>query len=169
MTNNFSKNNRKTIRLKNYDYHKSGSYFITICTQNREHLFGEVVAGQMVLNDAGEMIQNWLYKLGDNFDGIFIDGMVMMPNHVHFILSITMSIEGRDKALPLHKMIQWFKAMSTNEYIRGVKSNIFPAFNKRIWQRNYYEHIIRNEKSFLEIQEYMKHNPQKWKEDVLYT
>ncbi|MBU1668747.1 transposase [bacterium] len=172
MTNNSNKNNRKSIRLKHYDYYKNGAYFITICTQNREHLFGEIIDNEMLLNNAGKMIQKWLHKLDNNFEGISIDGMVIMPNHVHFVLSIFMPTKGRDMALPLHglsEVLQWFKTMTTNEYIRGVKSNIYPAFYKRVWQRNYYEHIIRNEKSLSEIQEYMKNNPQQWADDVLYT
>ena len=164
MTNNSNKNSRKSIRLKGYNYHKNGAYFITICTQNREHFWGKIVDGEMILNHAGEMIQKWLYKLNDNFDSVLLDGMVIMPNHVHFIVSMDMAIDEKS----LGEIIQWFKAMTTNEYIRGVKSNVFPVFNKRIWQRNYYEHIIRNEKSFFDIQEYMKNNPQKWEEDVLY-
>ena len=169
MTNNSNRNSRKSIRLKHYDYYGNGAYFITICTQNREHLFGEIIDDKMVLNMAGEMIAKWIYKLGNNFENIFINGMVIMPNHVHFVVSIEK--KGRDMALPLHglsEMVQWFKTMTTNEYIRGVKSDIYPVFYKKVWQRNYYEHIIRNEKSFLEIQEYMKNNPQKWADDVLY-
>ena len=68
-------------------------------------------------------------KLNENFNGIALDGMIIMPNHVHFILSIEREVEGKS----LGQIIQWLKSMTTNMYIAGVKSNIFPVFNKRIW------------------------------------
>ncbi|MGR3294239.1 MAG: transposase [Candidatus Scalindua sp.] len=77
-------------------------------------------------------------------------------------------IKGEHIGSPLHTMIQWFKTMSTNEYIRNVKNNHWPPFNKKLWQRNYYEHIIRNEKSYSHISEYIKTNPLKWLEDKYY-
>jgi REP-associated tyrosine transposase len=69
---------------------------------------------------------------------------------------------------PLHAMVQWFKTMTTNEYIRGVKQNNWPRFNKKLWQRNYYEHIVRSEKSYLQISDYIRTNPMKWHEDKYY-
>ena len=85
-----------------------------------------------------------------------------MPNHVHFIVDIQESTK-------LSSILQWFKTMTTNEYIREVKNNIFPPFHKRIWQRNYYEHIIRNENSSYQIEQYIENNPKLWKEDILYS
>ena len=70
---------------------------------------------------------------------------------------------------PLHAMIQWFKTMTTNEYIRGVKNVGWPRFNKKLWQRNYYEHIIRDKKSYHQISEYIKTNPLKWQDDKYYA
>ena len=163
---------KNSLRLKHYDYSQNGSYFITICTQNREYLFGEIVDDIMVLNQAGEMIEKWYDELTNKFSGIELPNMVIMPNHIHFILTIIDNPVGVDLCvypnIGIDKIVQWFKTMTTNEYIRGVKSQKFPPFNKRIWQRNYHEHIIRNEQSFLEIQEYIVNNPKKWKEDMLY-
>ena len=156
---------KNSLRLKNYDYSRNGAYFITICTQNREHLFGEIKNGEMILNDAGNMIKRWYYELENKFINVKALDMVIMPNHIHFILIIISMKEN----ISIPKMIQWFKIMTTNEYIRGVKSNIYPPFQKRIWQRNYYEHIIRNEKSFNNIQNYIINNPQKWENDILYN
>jgi hypothetical protein len=70
--------------------------------------------------------------------------------------------KGEHTGSPLHRMVQWFKTMSTNDYIRNVKNNNWTPFNKKLWQRNYYEHIIRNEKSYLRISEYIRTNPLKW-------
>jgi len=117
----------------------------------------------MVLNKAGEMIKKWHGELTNKFLYIEFPNMVIMPNHIHFILTIT-----DNPSVGIDKIIQWFKTMTTNEYIQGVKSKKFPPFDKRIWQRNYHEHIIRNEQSFLEIQEYIINNPKKWKEDILF-
>ena len=69
---------------------------------------------------------------------------------------------------PLHKIIQWFKTMTTNEYIRGVKNGVFPPFHVRLWQRNYYEHVIRSQHSYDEIVEYIRNNPMQWYNDKLF-
>ena len=157
---------RKNIRLKIYNYKQNGAYFITICNQNRVSLWGEIIDDVMVLNEAGLMIEKWLFKMDDKFENFSIDGMVIMPNHLHFILIID-EVEKKND-ISVSQVVQWFKAMTTNEYIKEVRRGVFPPFYKRIWQRNYYENIIRNETSFNEIQKYIEENPRKWKEDVLY-
>ncbi len=157
--------NRNSIRLPTYNYRKNGSYFITICIQNRENRLGKIINEKMILNNAGFMINKWLQYLKERFKNISINHSVIMPNHIHFILTIEYS---NKTSPPLSKMIQWFKTMTTNEYIRGVKENIYPSFNKRVWQRNYYEHIIRNEDSFYQIVQYIENNPKSWKNDTLY-
>ena len=135
--------NRKSIRLKTYNYQKIGAYFITICIQNRENRLGNIINDEMVLNHAGIMSNQWIENLSEHFDNISINHKIVMPNHIHFIIEIKYY---NQNTANIPKMIQWFKTMSTNQYIRGVKNDIYPPFNKRIWQRNYYEHIIRNEK-----------------------
>jgi REP element-mobilizing transposase RayT len=157
---------RKNMRLKNYDYRRGGAYFITICNQNRVSLWGEIIDNEMVLNEAGFMVQKWIGKIENKFKNMFIDGMVIMPNHLHFVLIID-ELEEKNE-IPIAQVVQWFKAMTSNEYIREVKRGNYPPFNRRIWQRNYYENIIRNETSYNEIQRYMQENPQRWEEDVLY-
>ena len=114
---------RKSIRLKNFDYSSNGYYFVTICTQNREKLFGEIVG-----------------STGD---------------HIGSPL--------------LRDIIGWFKTMTTNEYIAGVKNGRFMPFKGRLWQRNYYEHIIRNYDDYINIADYIQNNPLKWEEDKLYV
>ena len=157
---------RKNIRLKTYDYRRGGAYFITICNQNRVSLWGEIVDDVMILNEAGVMVKKWIGKIDEKFKNMLIDGMVIMPNHLHFVLIIDESEEKNE--IPIAQVLQWFKAMTTNTYIREVKKGNYPPFNRRIWQRNYYENIIRNETSYNEIQKYMQDNPQRWEEDVLY-
>ena len=158
--------NRKSMRLPTYNYHKNGSYFITICIQNRENRLGQIINEKMILNHAGLMVNQWLIYLTEHFKNITINHKIIMPNHIHFILDIEYFNQNTST---IAKMIQWFKTMTTNEYIHGVKNSIYPQFNKRIWQRNYYEHIIRNENSFFQISQYIENNPRLWNSDVLYS
>lgn len=189
---------RRSIRLKDYDYSLKGLYFITICCQNRVCRFGNIVEGKMVLNDAGIMVDKWFYELENKFHDIKCHEMVIMPNHIHFIVeNIGLTVganlcvrpnnnirpnenicpnqnecgnlsEGEHIGSPLREVVQWFKTMTTNEYIRGVKQLGWDVFDGKLWQRNYYEHIIRNETSYLRIVEYINNNPSNWKEDKMF-
>jgi REP element-mobilizing transposase RayT len=316
---------RRSIRLKGYDYSQAGMYFVTICTQNRECLFGKITNGEMVLNDAGRMVQKWCAGLPHKFSNIELNTYVIMPNHFHGIIinagtvgahlrvrpypsgeytpmlgehppvlgehtpmldkhppmlgehppmldkhtpvsgehtpmlgeytpvwgEYTPMLDkhtpmlgehtpvlgehppilgehppvlgehppvlgeyppvlgehspvlgeyppvlgehppvlgehppilgehppvlgeyppvlGEHTGSPLHRVIQWFKTMTTNEYIRGVKTLDWNPFNKKLWQRNYYEHIIRNEQSYQTIIHYIINNPLKWAKDEFY-
>ena len=150
---------RKQTRLKDYDYSQNGYYFITICTHNRQNLFGEIVGATLCgrPNNPDKMIEKWLLELENKFDGVKICEYIIMPNHLHFIISKT----GDHVGSPLRDIVGWFKTMTTNEYIANVKNNIFPPFDKKIWQRNYYEHIIRDESDYIETKEYILNNPLK--------
>ena len=163
---------RRSIRLKNYHYSQPGAYFITICTQNRDCLFGEVDSGEIQLSGPGLMVARWWLELSAKFPTVSLDSYVIMPNHLHGILSIEQKVDrttdqGAHPGAPLPSMIQWFKTMTTNEYIRGVKSGAFQPFDRRVWQRNYYEHIIRNESELDTIRHYIVNNPLNWSEDSL--
>ena len=163
--------NRQSIRLKNYDYSKSGLYFVTICTENRECLFGDIVDGKMVLNDVGNMIQKLWNKITERFNMVELDEFVIMPNHIHGIVIIVgaglvpaRGERATTRVAPtiihtIGDIIGAFKSLTTHEYITGVKYNEWKPFNKRLWQRNYYEHIIRNENELIKIREYIKLNP----------
>ena len=189
---NPDKHHRKSIRLKGYDYSQAGLYFITICCQNKVHLFGNVINKQMILNDAGKMIEKWFNELQNKFPDVKCHEMVVMPNHIHFIIENIGSVGadlrvcpndsnisktekrvseilGEHAGSPLHRVLQWFKTMSTNEYIRGVKNNNWIPFDGKLWQRNYWEHIIRNDQSHQKISDYIINNPSKWNDDTLFT
>ena len=277
---------RRSIRLKGYDYSQSGAYFVTLCTQNRECLFGDIQNGVIRLNDAGWMVWHWYAALSKKFTDIECDEFVCMPNHVHFIVvnvgahdvgadrcvcpgsdanirprswsswsehgcnprgehvgsplrhpQITGTPVGADRCVcpvpyhdirpgfrseptgcnprgehagsplhhqqtigvgvgadrcvcpgscpdlsgehgcnprgehagsPLHRVVQWFKTMSTNEYIRGVKQNGWPPFSAKLWQRNYWEHVVRNETELDRIRAYIRNNPARWQSDQLH-
>lgn len=172
--------NRKNLRLNDYDYSQAGYYFVTICTESKGSVLGTVVDGLMQLNNAGEMIKNWIVKLNNKEEGIKLDEFVIMPNHIHFIIAIVgadpcvspqgiSDNAGTHMGVPLHTIIQWFKTMSTNEYIKGVKDGKYKPFDKRFWQRNYYEHVIRKDKELHEIREYISNNPKQWELDKYFT
>ena len=158
---------RRSIRLKNYDYAQAGAYFVTICAQGRECLMGEVQDGEMLLNDAGRMVAEWWLELPSKFPAVSLDSYVLMPNHLHGILCVEQNVDcitaqGAHAGAPLPRLIQWFKTMTTNAYIRGVKRGAFQPFERRLWQRNYYEHVIRNEGQLDSIRLYISQNPAKW-------
>ncbi|MDP2755953.1 MAG: hypothetical protein Q8P40_16445 [Nitrospirota bacterium] len=172
---------RRSIRLKDYDYSQAGAYYVTICIQGKVCLLGDIADGVMALNDAGRMIEKWWCKLPEKFEFIELDEYVVMPNHFHGIINIVGAVgadlcvcpdnrnkninQGEHTGSPLHRIVQWFKTMITNEYIHGVKQYNWPPFSGRFWQRNYYEHIIRNEDELNKIREYIVRNPAMWGED----
>ena len=184
------KHHRRSIRLRGYDYSQSGIYFVTICTQNHLHLYGEIVDGKMALNGAGKMIQKIWNEISNDFPNIQLHEFTMMPNHIHGIIEIveadsisTLDVDPDSVpptsradmesaptatvAVPLSKIVQSFKRHTTIEYIKMVKQNILPSFDKRIWQRNYWEHIVRNENEYNGISQYIVDNPAKWQNDKL--
>ena len=186
--------NRKPNRLANYDYSQNGLYFITICTQNKKHYCGEITNDAMHPNIAEKIADKWWQKLEEKFD-ITLHEYVIMPNHIHGIIEINnpqhsvwtnsqynvvadpcvrlttiqteQKIKGQThRSVPtISTMIQWFKTMTTNEYIKEVKSGVLPPFDKRIWQRSFYDHIIRKNESLNKIREYILINPQEWNND----
>lgn len=193
MTNKNLPHHRRSIRLKGYDYSQAGAYFVTICTQNRACLFGNIVDGEMILNDAGRMVEKWYHELENKFPSMICDEFICMPNHTHFIIilvgadlcvrpnamadlcvrpnvrpnAITTNKQerGAHPGAPLQEIAKWFKTMTTNAYIRGVKQHGWPPFPGKLWQRNYYEHIIRNEDALNRIREYIVNNPKQWQSD----
>jgi REP element-mobilizing transposase RayT len=183
---------RRSIRLKGYDYSQAGLYFVTICCQNMICCFGKIKNGEMILNDAGQMVEKWCAELSHKFSDIEMDTYIIMPNHFHAIIVNNggndgntvgadlrvcpdilgehgENILGEHIGSPLHAVIQWFKTMTTNEYIRGVKMLGWQRFNKKLWQRDYWEHIIRNEQSYQHIANYIMNNPVNWGNDKFHT
>ncbi len=159
--NNFYK--RKQLRLKEYNYANSGLYFITICGQNRIKYFGEIFNGELKLNQAGKMIDYLWLDMPKRFNSIELQEYIIMPNHFHAIVEIK-----PQSPVSLGEVIGAFKSLTTNAYIKGVRNSNWLPFDRRLWQRNYYEHIIRNEVSHYFIAEYIQNNPLKWEEDKLY-
>ena len=148
--------NRKQIRLKNYDYSRDGYYFITICTHNRQPLFYKPVGADLCVrpNNPEKMIEKWLSEIENKYEQIKICKYVLMHDHIHFIISKT----GGHAGPPLQDIIKWFKTMTTNDYIKNVKAGKYMPFKNKIWQRSFYEHVIRDKNDYIKILEYMENN-----------
>lgn len=189
---NVNQMRRNSYRLEGYDYSQEGCYFVTICAQGRQCLFGEIIDDGMVLNDAGKMAARWWNETKNKFPHVELDEYVVMPNHFHGIVVIVgadlrvrpeardrkpdgcqhaeqqrkdNNLQGGHAGPPLQEIIQWFKTMSTNEYIKEVKSGRLPPFEKHIWQRSFYDHVIRDDEDMNRVREYIQNNPLKWSLD----
>ncbi|AFY91441.1 transposase [Chamaesiphon minutus] len=159
------KHHRRSIRLKGFDYSRSAVYFVTICVQNRECLFGTISQHEMILNDAGKLVSEEWLALPERFPAIILDEFVVMPNHFHGIIYISPnSVEHPT----LGRIIGAFKSIVTDLYISGVKDQGWTPFDRRLWQRNYYEHIVRDDSALQKIQQYIRDNPLTWQTDSLY-
>lgn len=171
---------RRSIRLERYDYSSAGAYFVTICTQNRECLFGEVVDGAMQLNDAGKVAEQCWQEIPSHFPHAELDEFVIMPNHVHGILVICDSVvrtghqvNARAKNFsPLRKGTAG-TSRTIGSIVRGFKIGVTKWMRKTdlirdVWQRNYWEHIVRNEAELGHLREYICNNPAQWELDQLH-
>ncbi len=156
---------RKSPRLPDFDYSQSGAYFVTVCVRGRKFLLGDIAEGKLRSNAAGKMVEKWWRKLESKYPLTKTDPyFVVMPNHFHGVVFIE-APEGGHMGPPLQKIMQWFKTMSTNEYVHGIKEYDWPAFQGSLWQRSFYDHVIRDEESLNRIREYMVNNPLRWELD----
>jgi REP element-mobilizing transposase RayT len=164
------KHRRRSIRLKGYDYSQAGAYFVTVCTHNREYLFGNVVNDETVLSRYGKIVENVWYNLTNHYLNIKLDASVVMPNHIHGII-ILMEMDNvgagfkpaptdLTKYYPLSEIIRAFKTFSAR-HVNELR--ITPGIP--VWQRNYHEHIVRNENELNRIREYIVNNPLQWQFD----
>jgi len=184
---------RRSIRLKGYDYSKAGLYFITICTHNRECLFGEIIDQQMILNDAGKIADECWLRIPEHFPNAVLHEHVVMPNHVHGIIGLAnhQHAAGVDDAAgdfeplpdadlahveplsPPRNEYQKIIPRSIGSIVRGYKIGVTKFFRANtdiydVWHGNFHEHIIRNEQSYWRISEYIIDNPKVWKDDKFY-
>ena len=148
--------NRRSIRLKGYDYSQSGLYFITICVQDRHCLFGEIENGEMICNEYGKIAATEWINTESIRDNIRLHEYIIMPNHIHGIIEII------DRKGDCRGESQFAQNKDDCKGELQFAPTIIKSLNYKIWQRNYYEHIIRNEKSYQRISEYIITNPQKW-------
>jgi REP-associated tyrosine transposase len=165
MTYNPDIHHRRSIRLREFDYSSIGGYFVTTCVQNRECLFGDVLDDVMVLSDAGGLVESVWNGLMERFTTIELDAFVVMPNHVHFIVNIVGAVgkdgAGQGRAPTLDRIVGAFKSITAAQVNRLLSRTGQP-----LWQRNYYERVIRNELELHGLQDYIIHNPLKWADDT---
>jgi len=163
---------RRSIRLKGYDYLQSGAYFVTICAHNRECLFGDVAEGEMRCNEYGEIVRQEWYKTAEIRPRVQLDKteFVVIPNHIHGIIRIIDDDVGaRRRRVPTIERFGKPVCGSIPTIIRAFKSIVTKRINQirgtpgaPVWQRNYHEHIIRNEESLNRIRQYIADNPRRW-------
>ena len=147
---------RKSPRLQGYDYSLAGAYFITICTHQREYLFGDVVAGEMHLNQNGKIAaERWL-ALPHHHNDVILDLFVIMPNHMHGIIMLDNT--------SLSTIVGSYKS-SVTRHIRQSNDDAHLS----VWQPRFHDHIIRNEADLNRIREYVHHNPARWSEDTYFS
>jgi putative transposase len=160
---------RRSIRLRGYDYSQAGAYFVTVCAYQRQCLFGAVIEGQMVLNEVGKIAQACWNEIPAHFPRVELDAFVVMPNHVHGI--IVMMDAGRGTACRAPTAESFGKPVpgSLPTIVRSFKSAVTRRINQwrttpgqPVWQRNYFEHIVRNESALDRIRGYIETNPARW-------
>jgi putative transposase len=168
---------RKPIRLQNYDYSENGYYFVSIFSGNRQNIFTEnkspVGAGlvsarnrSFELSPAGRIIEEQWQYIPNLYDDVELDEYVIMPNHIHGIIVIQQKKRADTRPAPtLSDIICSFKSRSSLEYIRYIKRNNL-NFSDKFWQRSFYDHVIRNERSLSAIREYILDNPANWEQDI---
>jgi putative transposase len=173
---NQNKRHRRSIRLQGFDYSQTGAYFVTICTRERTCIFGEVIDAEMRLNNAGEVVDQCWLAIPKHFPDVDLDAYVVMPNHVHGILVITDGPVGAKDFSPLHnnktttRRLKGTLSGTIGSIVRGFKIGVTKRLrdathNDTVWQRSYYEHIIRHEESLNRIRQYILHNPARWSSD----
>jgi putative transposase len=188
MTYNPDIHHRRSIRLREFDYSSIGGYFVTTCVQNRECLFGDVIDGIMVLNDAGRLVESVWHGLTERFLSLELDAFIVMPNHVHFIVNVAvpgeydgvarenLATQGCAPTFNLHTMenkTDQGRAPALDRVVGAFKSISATQINRLLsrtgqplWQRNYYERVIRNESELQGLRDYIIHNPLKWADDT---
>jgi len=185
------KHHRRSIRLPDFDYSQPGAYYITIVTHNRVSRFGDIRGAAMHLNAVGEMIDLTWRQIPETYPGIQIDYYVVMPNHLHGILILgeiesptaggpsliapdvvvgldaaqEAHVASSEKKSAVNDIVGRFKSLTTTRYIKGVQEFGWPRFTSHFWQRNFYEHIIRDDQEWGRIAEYITDNPAKWADD----
>jgi len=166
------KHNRQSYRLKGYDYSSSGNYFVTVMVMDRECLFGKIRNGDVELSEIGKIADQCWQEIPEHFPNVKLDEYIIMPNHVHGIIEIinnggnlqrSGNAEFKSPSKTIGSIIRGFK-IGVTKWCRNEMADGFPSF-RQIWQRNYHDHIIRNDHELNRIRQYIVDNPLNWKRD----
>ena len=159
---------RKPTRLKDFDYSSEGAYFITVCTHNREKILCDIVGGDVLdapknteLLSCGKIVEKYINELNEFYYGINVDKYVIMPNHIHILLFV--SENGASRTSPPTK-----QHSSVSQFISTLKRFVNKEIGHNIFQRSFHDHVIRSEKDYLKIWNYIDTNPAKWESDCFY-
>jgi REP element-mobilizing transposase RayT len=182
---------RRSIRIQGYDYSKPGLYFITICTEKKNCIFGTIIDKKSILNDLGSIAKKFWVEIPNHFPNVLLHQFIVMPNHIHGIIELKSGVVGAPNVvgaqnfvplqqqqqiiIPKRNEFQKIIPHSIGAIVRGYKTGVTKWYRQqsnsgydRLWQRNYYEHIIRDEKSYHIISKYIVNNPLHWKSDQLF-
>ena len=174
--------NRKVIRWRTWDYRWDGAYFITICTKNRAHFFGEIENQKMILSNVGILADVFWHEIKNHAKNVTLDAFVVMPNHIHGILILEGNMDGRDRAFPVlpvpenkrpdQTRFQNIGKNSISSIVGSYKSAVTKHANRlgleSGWQIKFYDNVIRNEALFVRIQNYIINNPRNWENDKFF-
>ena len=167
--------NRQSIRLEGYDYNRSGVYFLTICSNRRKPKFGSITNGQVLLSVVGRIVEEEWHRTARLRPEVRLDEYVIMPNHMHAIIHVEESKKSIDPVgahrdaplrrapLSLGSVVAGFKGSVTRRVRRVTETDM------DVWQRNYYDRIIRNDDELKRLRQYIANNPQKWQLDQYFT
>ena len=171
------KHDRQSIRLHGYDYSYAGLYFVTICVNDRQSLFGKLGGDKLRPTPAGRMVRSVWDLIPEAFPDVETDSFVVMPNHVHGIIAFTAGPVGcgvapkrknqtgqyrSNNGATLSDVLRWMKSTAVTRYRINVRRSGWRPYSVRLWQRNYYEHIIRDADSLARIRKYITENPSRW-------
>ncbi len=150
---------RKKNRLVNFDYSRNGAYFITICTKNRVEYLSAIENHLFVkLTNYGIIVEETIQNIGEFYNSVYIDKYVIMPNHIHMIIRIENDINGQTIVTP-----------TISNIVNQMKGYISKKIGFSIWQKSFHDHIIRNEKEYAALWNYIEYNPCTWENDCLYV
>jgi REP element-mobilizing transposase RayT len=162
---------RRSIRLRSYDYRTAGAYFVTICVCNRRFMFAAVDDAQMILNRTGRVVQRLWFDSERIRPGIMLDEFIVMPNHIHGIVLLRiLESERAHGCAPLRKKLAR-APRSLGSFVAGFKATSTREINRlcgrtgAVWQRNYHEHVVRDDGELERIREYIRGNPSRWEFD----
>ena len=168
--------NRKTdrpgttrrVRKDGHDYSYPGFYFVTICTSNRQHLFGQIENDSIQYSPAGEMITAVIQSVGSKFETVSLDQYVVMPNHIHILVGLSVRMQDLAGEDHLANVVKWIKNASVRRYSLGVRQGGWRRYEGDLWQKGYHDHIVRNESELDTIRRYIATNPESWEKDKFY-
>ena len=149
---------RKPNRLFDYDYSTSGAYFITICVQDRKRILSDIVGdGFPVPKPCGIIAEKWIRQIPDKYPSVSVDRYVIMPDHIHLLLRFEMGLGTGNPSPTIGTVIGWYKYQVTKQINSFTKTN-----GEKLFQRSYYDHVIRNQQDYDDIWQYIENNPAKW-------